>query len=238
MPLMQSNERSKSFRREVFMRSLLLVIAVVSSVLLLGYGSTQTNGSGTIVSETRDVSGFTGIALETAGDIIITQGDSESLTIETDDNILPLLTSEVEDGVLVLSTEENASINPSDDIRYTITVTSLEGLEISGAGDVTGQDLTLDALSVNVSGAGDIILSGTANNVSVTVSGSGDFQACNLQSGAVSLEISGQGDAVVNAADTLSVTVSGMGDVSYVGDPEVSQDVSGMGDVTQIESCE
>jgi hypothetical protein len=220
------------------MRSPFLVIAIVLGVLFISYASTQTRGSGNIVSEMREVSGFTGIALETAGDITITQGDSESLTIETDDNILPLLISEVKNGVLVLGSENNASFNPSDGIDYIITVTSLDRLEISGAGDINGQDLTLDALSVDISGAGDINLSGTTNSLGITVSGQGDFNGCNLQSSTASLDISGQGDAVVNTTDTLSVTVSGLGDVSYLGSPEVSQDISGVGDVAQIESCE
>jgi hypothetical protein len=214
-------------------------------------------GSGNVVSEDREVSGFTGISLVSAGDIVITQGEQESLTIEAEDNLLPLLETTVENGLLVLDVKDGETIQPTKDIRYFITVTNLDRLELSGAGDMSGSDLTLDALSVDisgtgdvsianltlgtlsitVSGAGDVDLSGTANSSSITVSGSGDYQACNLQSGTVGLEISGQGNAVVSATDTLTVNVSGMGDVSYVGSPELSQDVSGMGDITQTSAC-
>jgi hypothetical protein len=214
-------------------------------------------GSGNVVSEEREVSGFTGIALVSSGDVVITQGAQESLTIEAEDNLLPLLETTVENGLLVLGVKDGETIQPTKDIRYFITVTNLDRLEISGAGDMSSSDLTLDALSVDisgtgdvsianltldtlsitVSGAGDVDLSGTANSSSITVSGSGDYQACDLQSGTVGLEISGQGDAVVSATGTLTVDVSGMGDVAYVGTPEVSQDVSGMGDVTQISDC-
>lgn len=212
-------------------------ILLLIALFAFNFALTQTRGSGNIVSESRDVSLFTGIALETAGDITLSQGDSEPLTIEADDNLLPLLTSRVENGVLVLGTKDEVNLRPSRDIHYTITVKSLDRLEISGAGDISGRDLTLDALSIDISGAGDVDLSGTTNSLSITVSGQGDYRGCNLQSSTASLEISGQGDAGVNATDTLSVTVSGLGDVSYLGSPQVSQDVSGMGDVAQINEC-
>jgi Putative auto-transporter adhesin, head GIN domain len=163
-----------------------LTLSVTVSLLMLALVSctfAQTRGSGKIISETRDVSGFTGITLESTGNITITQGESESLSIETDDNLLPLLTSKIENGVLVLSTQDNTYIEPSKGIRYTITVKSLKSLEISGTGDINAAGLTLDALAVDISGSGDIELSGTVNSQTVTISGTGDYRGCSLQSG-------------------------------------------------------
>jgi Putative auto-transporter adhesin, head GIN domain len=214
-----------------------LVLLFIVLAMTFAFAETV-RGSGKVVSEEREVTGFTGISLTSMGDVVLTQGEQESLTIEAEDNLLPLLETTVRDGTLVLDVKEGTNLQPTKDIRYLITVTSVERLEISGAGDMSGSDLTLDALAVDISGAGDVDLSGTANSVSVTVSGSGDYQACNLQSGTVSLEISGQGDAVVAATDTLTVDVSGMGDVSYLGSPELSQDVSGVSDINQIDTCE
>jgi Putative auto-transporter adhesin, head GIN domain len=182
--------------------------------------------------------GFTGIALESTGDITITQGESESLSIETDDNLLPLLTSKVENGVLVLSTQDNTYLEPSQGIRYTITVKSLENLEISGSGNIDANNLALDSLSVEISGSGNIRLSGKVNSQSVDISGSGDYNGCDLQSSGSSVSISGSGDIRVAATDTLSIDISGAGDVTYLGNPEVSQDISGVGDIQQSDSCE
>jgi Putative auto-transporter adhesin, head GIN domain len=213
-----------------------LVLLFIMLAMTFAFAETV-RGSGEVVSEEREFTGFTGIFLTNMGDVVLTQGEQESLTIEAEDNLLPLLETTVRDGTLVLDVKEGTNLQPTKNIRYLITVTSLERLEISGAGDMSGSDLTLDTLSVDISGAGDVNLSGTASSVSVTVSGAGDYKACNLQSGTVSLEISGQGDAVVAATDSLTVDVSGMGDVSYMGSPELSQDVSGMGDITQISEC-
>jgi hypothetical protein len=218
-----------------------LKLSVTVSLLILALVSctfAQTRGSGKIISEAIDVSGFTGVALESTGDITITQGESESLSIETDDNLLPLLTSKVKNGVLILGTQDEAYIEPSKGIRYTITVKSLESLEISGSGDIQASDLTLDALTIDISGSGDIKLSGTVNTQSIEISGSGNYNGCTLQSEGSSVSISGSGDIRVAATETLSIDISGSGDVTYLGNPQLSQDISGVGDIQQTDSCE
>jgi hypothetical protein len=68
--------------------------AAVLAALLLLTGCSVVNGSGQTKSETRTVSGFTGIELSGTGEVTIEQGDAESLTVEADDNVLPALTSE------------------------------------------------------------------------------------------------------------------------------------------------
>jgi Putative auto-transporter adhesin, head GIN domain len=195
------------------------------------------DGSGNVVSEERDVSGFTGISLVGIGEVTITQGEQETLTVETDDNLLPLLETTVQDGLLVLTTKDGVEVKPSSEIRFLVTVTSLDRLESSGAGNIEGSGLTLDALSVDISGAGNVTLSGTANSVSATLSGVGVLQSCTLQAGTVSLDLSGAGNAVIAATDSLSVNISGVGNASYLGDPQVSEDVSGVGSITQISDC-
>src|SRR5690242_12646963 len=53
------------------------------------------HGSGNVVTEARPVSGFDRVSVSGAGQLKVTQGDAESLTIETDDNLLPYIRSEV-----------------------------------------------------------------------------------------------------------------------------------------------
>ena len=52
-------------------------------------GCSVVTGSGQVGSETPPVSGFTGVSLTDVGEGIVEQGESESLTIEADDNVLP-----------------------------------------------------------------------------------------------------------------------------------------------------
>ncbi len=70
------------------------------ALLLLGGCSSLpggTAGSGTAKTETRPVAGFTSIELAGTGDVQVKQTGTESLTVTADDNLLPLLTTEVVD---------------------------------------------------------------------------------------------------------------------------------------------
>jgi hypothetical protein len=62
-------------------------------------------GSGVIVTEPREVEDFTGVVLNGVGEVEIRHGNTESLSITADDNILAHLTSEVRNGRLFLGTE-------------------------------------------------------------------------------------------------------------------------------------
>lgn len=54
------------------------------------------------VSETRPVTGFSRLLIEYPADVVIRQGQTESLVIEADDNLLSQLSSEVRGGQLRL----------------------------------------------------------------------------------------------------------------------------------------
>jgi hypothetical protein len=214
-------------------------------------------GSGKVVTESRTASGFTSVAVAGVGSATLVRGDEEGVVVETDDNLMQFVTVEVKDGVLHLDTGSKArpgGIRPTSGVRFTVTFRTLEGvavsgagdvaadaveadrfaIAISGAGDVTVESLTAGALSVAVSGAGDLSLAGEAETQRVTISGAGSYRAGDLRSASTAIVISGTGDAVVWATDALDVRVSGVGSVSYYGEPSVTKSVSGMGDVTAL----
>jgi hypothetical protein len=115
-------------------------------------------GSGNLTTETRPVSDFNAIRLDGAGRLVITQGSTESLAIQAEDNLIVELTSQVEDGTLVLGYQDRPwrkSILPTRPIVYTLVVTDLEKLTINGAGDINLQSLQTDALVLEINGAGN-----------------------------------------------------------------------------------
>jgi hypothetical protein len=96
---------------------------------------------------------------------------------------------------------------------------------------VTAAGITTPAISIDISGSGDVTIDGTADSQTVTLSGSGDYGAGNLVSRNSSAEISGSGDVTVNALDTLEAEISGSGNAIYTGNPQVSQNISGSGEL-------
>ncbi|HEU0027953.1 MAG TPA: head GIN domain-containing protein [Ktedonobacterales bacterium] len=219
------------------------MVASVAAMLLLALtlsacevsipGVNVTQGSGTIKTETRAVSGFTGVALRGAGTLTIRQGNTESLTITTDDNLLPLLTSTVNNGVLELSGKERTIPRPTDGIKWDVTVKNLNSVSLTGAGIVNVENLNTSSLDTKISGAGTMNVSGRASAQSISVTGAGNYNGRNFTAPTATVNISGAGNAFVNASEALDATVSGAGVVTYYGTPKVTQHISGAGTVRQ-----
>jgi hypothetical protein len=185
------------------------------------------------VIESREISGFTGVELTSIGDLRIEQTGTESLTIEADADVLPQLTSNVSNGILELGVAPGTTIATSRRIVYRLTVATLDSIAVSGAGDATAANLRADRLTVEVSGAGEMILAGTVDSQTVTISGTGDYNGEDLLSASAKVTIDAAGNAVLRVSDRLDVTVSGVGSVEYIGDPKVTKHISGVGSVEQ-----
>lgn len=214
----------------------------------------RVNGSGTLKSESRPVSGFTEVVLSTVGTLTIEQTGTESLTIAGDDNIVPLITTVVQNSRLEIRHDpgtENFTTNQP--LTYHLTVKDLAALTVSGSGsagspalhtsrltltdsgsgNIRLDGLQADVLTVTVSGSGTTRLSGETPAQTVRVSGSGSYQAADLAGTSANVTISGSGNATVRVSKTLMAVVSGSGSVTYLGNPTVTQQVSGSGRVVQ-----
>lgn len=222
------------------------------------YVGPTVRGSGNVVTETREVSGFDKISIEYPARVIISQTGKETLTIDAEDNVLPGLKTEVKGNELRIyyKAEDGEHVNPTKMPVITITATELvalhfssagdstvEGLEsedldidLSGAGSLKLNDIAVNNLSVNLSGAGSATASGTADDLDLVISGFGSFNGKDLQTNTTDVNISGAGSATVRVEDSLDATISGAGSVNYYGSPEdVSKQISGVGGVNQVE---
>jgi len=207
-----------------------LVLMLWALAIVAGCGS-GTRGSGTVTSDSRKVSDFTGVELNGSGKLIIEQSDIESLSITSDDNLLPLLTSEVQGSTLKLGTKDFMSVKPTNGITYKLLVKKLNSIGVSGGAEIDAKGLLTDSLSIAVSGAGDIRITGETKDLKIAISGAGNFDGEGFKSKDASVSISGVASAKVAVSDLLDVHVSGAGDVEYIGDPKVTQEISGAGSV-------
>ncbi len=176
-------------------------------------------GSGVIASETREVSGFNAIEIVGSADVVVNFGDTESVKIETDNNVLPLIETKVSFGKLVIGTRPNTSTNTRLGIRVTVTAKSLQSAGISGSGNLTIKDVKTENMALDLPGSGTLTVSGKAENVSVNLNGSGNILASNLQAQVVTVALRGSGNVSVFAAQSLDATINGSGSVRYSGSP-------------------
>jgi len=205
------------------------------------------------VTETRELKDFDEVALQGRGELVLEQGEVESVVIEADETVMPHVKAEVEGRRLVLGLEHwwDHLMHPVAPLHFrvsavTVKRVSISGsgsaraetlrsedlqLDISGSGDMQFPQLTARAVSLGVSGAGKVTVSGEAERVDLRISGSGNLQAGELAAQAVTVHISGSGKVSVNATQTLDIQISGSGSVRYAGQPQVSQRISGTGSI-------
>lgn len=219
------------------------------------FGGETVQGSGTVKRQARQVAHFSGVAFELPGKLELRTGDSEGVTIETDDNLLPLVETVVENGTLKIRPSRRDMNLRTRNLKVVVNARQVERLALGGSGSIDADSLRGARLSIDIGGSGDInVRNLDSGSVAVTLGGSGDFKAAGgnarqlsvsiggsgtvdmgrVQSDNVSINVAGSGEATVWARHELNLTIAGSGDVNYYGDPRVSKSVVGSGDARRI----
>jgi hypothetical protein len=166
-------------------------------------------GSGRMATEQRPVSGISGVSLATAGDLFIEAGNTESLRIEADDNLIPMIQTEVHAGILTIQTREPGNFSFMPSMRYYLTVTSLNSIAIFSSGNIQVSNLKAETFAINISSSGDLKM--------------GDLQTGML---AVNIFSSGNVSMGVLKAESLDVNISSSGDVNIGGGEVKRQNIA------------
>lgn len=195
-------------------------------------GGPLIHGSGNVMTEERPVGPFNRLRLAITANVMIGGTGSQSLSVTADDNVLPLLISEVRNGTLVLSHKRGTSFEGKTP-SFRITVSELRSIDFSGSGIVMGANLTGESLSISHSGSGRIMLAGQVHEVNLSLRGSGTIDTAKISAKQVRVVLSGSGAVTVAASDLLDVQLSGAGTVDYLGSPKIFSKVSGSGRVRQ-----
>lgn len=175
-------------------------------------------GSGNVQTESRDLRDFN--AIEAGGIFeveVIAQKDYD-VQIEADDNLLPLIKTEVRNGTLEISTEKR--ISPKTPIRIRIGAPDIDNVDVSGASKLSLVNLKNDSLKVEASGASKITLNGETRNLDVELSGASKLDAESLRAENVTVDGSGASSASVFVSGDLKVDLSGASKVNYAGNPK------------------
>lgn len=194
------------------------------------FGGVQ--GSGKPAREDRKLSGFSHISSKGSVDVEVQVGQEFAVVVEADDNLIPIIKTDVRDGFLNINTDD--SFRSSLPVKVKVSMPSLETINIQGSGDITANNINAGNFAYEVTGSGDGKLSGTASSASFVITGSGNVDATNLAVSAAEVRVTGSGDAKVNAKDSLKAQINGSGDVWYKGSPQVDKTLMGSGDVTQL----
>lgn len=215
-------------------------------------------GSGRIIKEARNLEVFDRISVTGTCDLHVSQDPQQSLSVETDDNIMKHVRTRVMKGELVIDLQpDNISIEPSKKIVIRVQMAKLGGLNVigvanvymkkikadrlvislDGVGEIDCRELHARDLDVTVGGAGTVTLAGDAAKQKIAINGTGGYKGGGLKGGSVKVDINGTGNAEVWAEEVLDVAINGVGDVSYYGNPrDVRKNINGVGGVKKLGS--
>lgn len=192
----------------------------------------------------RDVAGFDGVRFSTSGELVIIQGDRESLEIIAAAEEIHRIVTEVRDGKLTIGRDGPDSGFGLRRSVFRLTVTSLASLEVQSSGSATAAKLSADSLQLRVSSSGSITiddlsarrldvrisssgsvrLQGSVEEQAVVLSSSGSYSAARLVSRTATVRVSSSGSATLRCSESLQAEVTSSGSVRYYGSP---RDVDG-----------
>jgi len=191
-------------------------------------------GSGKREVQKRQISPFTSISTEGAFTIEVVSQQTQALEVEGDDNILPLIITEVANGELRLRSTQNFSV--SEPVSFKISVPNLEKLTVSGAGKIQVSDLKNEKFEIVSEGAPQINVSGSTKTINIDTSGAAKIDTHSLRAAKGVVESKGVSSIEVDVNDHLDITISGPSTVTYHGDPSINKTISGPGRLIQKQS--
>ncbi len=226
--------------KEATMRA---VYAFASALLVTGCVASLVQGipgDGNIVKETREVADFHEVEVQSAIQATVTLGETKSVVLEGDQNLLELITTDVTNGRLVVATKPSTAIRPTKPITVSIVTNKLDNLDLQGAArvivtnkvetdnfkvsavgatNVGVKSLIAKKVFVESQGASTVVLEGKASSAEVVVTGASKadlaaFEVANLQA-----NVSGASSSNVKATQSVAGDVTGASELTVTGSP-------------------
>jgi len=240
------------------MKKLLISLLALISINATAQKWETIKGNGEVKKETREVSNFTSLASQGSMNVQISYGNSNSVIVEADENLLPYIETTVEDGRLIIRSKKNVNLKTKSRMNVYVSMTKINSLKLSGSGNISGDGaftndsktdmavsgsgnltLTFDKfkdLDLAIAGSGNIDLKGNGtNSISAQISGSGNIDCSNINSNDVDAKISGSGNVKVYASNSIDAKISGSGNVFYKGNAtKINSKVAGSGKVLKM----
>ncbi|WP_046744564.1 head GIN domain-containing protein [Kordia zhangzhouensis] len=237
------------------MITLARIIAIaILSILLTSCDFNFNNGiagNRNVVTEEREADEpFTTIKASEGLDVYITQASSPSIEVEADENVISLIATDIDNGILRIHTEKNIGRCKSKKVH--VRMPSIEKIIGTSGADVfststivsddlevkstSGADVKIEVEAENVfcssSSGADIKISGTAQSLVAKASSGSDIAAKDLEVKSCDASASSGADVTVTVSEKLVANSSSGGDISYYGNPNsVSKNKSVSGSV-------
>ena len=192
-------------------------------------------GNKKIVSQERTIPIYSQIKVLGNADIVLTKGEVGQIKVETSENVLPYIATEVKGEVLVIKLK-HYGVNYVPKLKVYIPIDEkFNKITIAGKGDVTlGEHFSIDlqTLEVIIKIQGNVQLQGKTEVLKVSVLGSGNFQGKELHTHKGTFSISATGNIEATVSEEVQAKIMGYGHITIFGNPSKKDtDIKGSGKI-------
>ena len=243
-------------KKYIYLKQILLSCVLLISVTSCRYSMdfNGVEGNGNVTTETRTVSeNFEKIHVSTGIEVIVSQNDVASISVETDENIQKLITTKVENGVLVIGSEDFYSTENGPTVRVSLPV--ITGLKASSGATIESQstlkstslivdsssgseialDVETDFISLESSSGSEITASGKALKVETASSSGSDIDAKQLMANDIFSQSSSGATTSVYPILNLKAKASSGGVIKYQNVPKtLEKEESSGGSISKL----
>lgn len=201
--------------------------------MLLAIGGFSTNiveGSGRLKNEVRNLGSYNAIEVFGSYEIEVSSQQVPSFEISGDDNILPLIVTEIRNNILCIYVSRNVNISPR--IKLTIRTSSdrIEQISTEGVNNLKVFQIGDRTFNLKQLGTGKTELFGQTDNLAIDINGTVNVNARDLYSQQTTVKLLGTSTVDVRVSNELNVNIIGMGTINYYGNPSrISKQILGMG---------
>ncbi len=184
-------------------------------------------GSGTPVTETMSITGFTSVSAAMGFRVEITESSTYSVRVTVDDNVVDKLRVTKEGDTLSIALDPGIYTFMS--LRAVVTMPDIEGLELSGGsrGSISGF-VGLASLDLELSGGSHVDAEGSAIDLTVDASGGSTLDLENFPVHDADIVFSGGSSGTISLDGNLDADASGGSRLWYIGSPTLGDiDTSG-----------
>jgi hypothetical protein len=206
--------------------SLSMALVVGLAGCNLSSATDRVKGSGITKTEKRSLAPFDSLEVSCHGSIQVHIQRQEGLEISGDDNIIPLITTEVNNGILYIRSSKE--YNSRDELVITVSAPDLKKFVFSGAGKASLSNVKNDRVEMALTGAGSLTASGETKEADITLSGAGSVDAKNLHAVNAKVNSTGVGSVEIYVTERLDAKSSGIGEINYYGSPKIVNRQAGM----------
>jgi hypothetical protein len=191
---------SYRLKNEIAMKKLSIILSVLSLSLMTGcyYFGPCIDGTGPVITETREISDFMAVTNTGSFDVIVRKSDEFLVEVEAQGNLMSIIETYVSGHTLIIKTSEGSCLRSSVPVTVHVSLPELEAVESTGSGSIvadfasgevvectnTGSGfLSVDSVMADLlraanTGSGTVFINGSVvDELQLVQSGSGELDA-------------------------------------------------------------